>query len=386
MLNNLRNKFDPFLEKVGIGFASLGFGPNFWTWMGLILSIISAIMFSLHSPSIGVNWYTATFLGGLFLLIAGFFDAVDGAVAKVTKKTSTLGAFMDSVIDKVSEIVIFIGILIGNFTNPVLVLVTLSLALLVSYTRARGESIGIDLKGKGIAERAERILILSIIAFIPFKDNISVSLWIISILAIITVLERLKLVSEIFGAPLSSIQTFSQIFKREDMANQNYSLSANNSDSTKFNNDQSFSSKTSTNVREFIDKPDNKVQTKSEAPKPYNPPKASDIDKTDPNETGRNVAQIIFEQENEDKKTLGNTNQPPPTTTTTTTTTENQKKRITKILTEKQQKIRKKRITKILTEKQQKIRKKRITKILTEKQQKIRKKRITKTLTEKQHR
>jgi archaetidylinositol phosphate synthase len=328
VLNNLRNKFDPFLEKVGIGFASLGFGPNFWTWMGLILSIISAIMFSLHSPSLGVNWYTATFLGGLFLLIAGFFDAVDGAVAKVTKKTSTLGAFMDSVIDKVSEIVVFIGILIGNFTNPVLVLVTLSLALLVSYTRARGESIGIDLKGKGIAERAERILILSIIAFIPFKDNISVSLWIISILAIITVLERLKMVSEIFGAPLFSMQTFSQIFKREDMTNQNYSLSANNSDSTKFNSDHSFSSKTSTNVREFIDKPDNKIQTKSEDPKPYSPPKASYIDKTDPNETGRNVAQIIFEQEKEDKKTIGNTNQPPPTTTTTTTTTTtaNQKK------------------------------------------------------------
>jgi hypothetical protein len=230
------------------------------------------------------------------------------------------------VIDKVSEIVVFIGILIGNFTNPVLVLVTLSLALLVSYTRARGESIGIDLKGKGIAERAERILILSIIAFIPFKDNISVALWIISILAIITVLERLKMVSEIFGAPLFSMQTFSQIFKREDMTNQNYSLSANNSDSTKFNSDQSFSSKTSTNVREFIDKPDNKIQTKSEDPKPYSPPKASYIDKTDPNETGRNVAQIIFEQEKEDKKTIGNTNQPPPTTTTTTTTTANQKK------------------------------------------------------------
>jgi hypothetical protein len=156
----------------------------------------------------------------------------------------------------------------------------------------------------------------------------SVSLWIISILAIITVLERLKVVSEIFGAPLFSVQAFSQIFKREDMANQNYSLSANDSDSTKFNNDQSFSSKTSTNVREYIDKPDNKVQAKFEAPKPYNSPKASYIDKTDPNETGRNVAQIIFEQENEDKKTIDNTKQPPPktTTTTTTTTTENQKK------------------------------------------------------------
>ena len=222
MLNNLRNKFDPLLEKVSIGFASLGFGPNFWTWMGLILSIISAIMFSLHSPSIGVNWYTATFLGGIFLLIAGFFDAIDGSVARVTKKTSALGGFLDSIIDKVSEIIIFIGILIRNFTDPVLVLVTLSLAILVSYTRARAEAIGVDLKGKGIAERAERILILSILAFIPFRDNISVALWIISILATITVLERLKIVSEIFGLPLFSSQTFRQIFQREDMTNRDY--------------------------------------------------------------------------------------------------------------------------------------------------------------------
>ena len=187
-----------------------------------------------------------------------------------------------------------------------MVLVTLSLALLVSYTRARAESIGIDLKGKGIAERAERILILSIIAFIPFKDNISVSLWIISILAIITVLERLKLVSEIFGAPLFSIQTFSQIFKREDMTNQNYSLSANNSDSTKFNNDQSFSSKTSTNVREVYRQ--TRQQKYKQNQKILNliiHQRPAYIDKTDPNETGRNAAQIIFEQENEDKKTSG---------------------------------------------------------------------------------
>jgi phosphatidylglycerophosphate synthase len=319
VLNNLRNKFDPLLEKIGVGFAKLGFGPSFWTWIGLILSIISAIMFSLHSPSIGANWYTATFLGGLFLIIAGFFDAVDGAVARVTKKTSALGSFLDSVIDKVSEIVIFIGILIGNYTNPVLVLVTLSLAILVSYTRAKGESIGIDLKGKGIAERAERILILAILAFIPFKDNISVALWIISILAIITVLERLKIVSDIFGMPLFSIQTFSQIFKREDMSNQNYSLSSNNANLSKNNGNQS-TSKLSSNIKGFLNKPDNKKDSKSDEFKSNNTPKASFLDSTDPNETGRNTAQIIFEQEKEDKKTLGKTPPPPPSSSSSTTT------------------------------------------------------------------
>jgi len=331
VLNNLRNKFDPLFEKIGVGFASLGFGPNFWTWAGLLLSIISAIMFSLHSPAIGVHWYTATLLGGIFLIIAGFFDAVDGAVARATKKTSTLGAFLDSVIDKVSEIIIFIGILIGNFTNPVLVLVTLSLSLLVSYTRARAESIGVDLKGKGIAERAERILIISILAFIPFQDNISVALWIISVLAIITVLERLKVVSAIFGVPLFSIQACRDIFKRDNVSDSGYSNS-NISNSIKFDNDQSSSSKVSTNIKEFLDKPDNNRNPKPAETRFNETKKASFIDKTDPNEMGRNAAQIIFEQENEDKKILSTTgsnnkkDNNENTTSTTSTTGSNNKK------------------------------------------------------------
>jgi archaetidylinositol phosphate synthase len=308
VLNNLRNKFDPILEKVGVGFANLGFGPNFWTWLGLILSIISAIMFSLHSPSVGANWYTATFLGGLFLIIAGFFDAIDGTVARVTKRTSAIGAFLDSIIDKVSEIVIFIGILIGNFTNPVLVLVTLSLSILVSYTRARGESMGIDLKGKGIAERAERILILSILAFIPFRDNISVALWIISVLAIITILERLKIVSAVFGIALFSVQSFSQIFKRDSMAGSTYATSGSQN-TTKFDNDRpspssqsSPSSRFSNSVKEILHKSDTKKDEKLIESKPYKTEKANFLDKTDPNEMGRNTDQIIFELENEDKK------------------------------------------------------------------------------------
>ena len=256
MLNNLRNRFDPIIEKVGRGFASLGFGPSFWTWVGLGLSIISAIMFSLHSPAIGVDWYTATFLGSLFLLFAGFFDVVDGAVARVTKRTSALGGYLDSVLDKVSEIIIFIGILIGSFTNPVLVLVALSLSLLVSYTRARGEGLGVDLKGKGIAERAERILIIVILGFIPFQENISVALWIISILAAVTVLERLKIVSTKFGTPLFSAQTF------RDMSSRNHEYEASSGTITsRINEPPTSLSKITKNVNDYLEKPDNKKMT-----------------------------------------------------------------------------------------------------------------------------
>ena len=312
MLNNLRNRFDPIIEKVGRVFASLGFGPSFWTWIGLGLSIISAIMFSLHSPAIGVDWYTATFLGSLFLLLAGFFDIVDGAVARVTKRTSALGGYLDSVLDKVSEIIIFIGILIGSFTNPVLVLVALSLSLLVSYTRARGEGLGVDLKGKGIAERAERILIIVILGFIPFQDNISVALWIISILAAITVLERLKVVSTKFGAPLFSVQTF------KDMSSRNHEYDGSSGTITsRLNEPPTSLSKITRNVNDYLDKPDNKKMTSSDnsfksstttkTPPPPPPPpsstttKAQYLEGTDPNETGRNIANIVFDQEGEDE-------------------------------------------------------------------------------------
>jgi phosphatidylglycerophosphate synthase len=329
VLNNLRNRFDPIIEKVGRGFASLGFGPSFWTWVGLGLSIISAIMFSLHSPAIGVDWYTATFLGSLFLLFAGFFDIVDGAVARVTKRTSALGGYLDSVLDKVSEIIIFVGILIGSFTNPVLVLVALSLSLLVSYTRARGEGLGVDLKGKGIAERAERVLIIVILGFIPFQENISVALWIISILAAITVLERLKIVSTKFGTPLFSAQTF------RDMSSRNHEYEASSGTITsRLNEPPTSLSKITKNVNDYLDKPDNKKMTTpdksskssttatsppppppppsssttTKAPPPPPPPpssstttKAQFLDKTDPNEMGRNVANIIFDQEGEDE-------------------------------------------------------------------------------------
>jgi archaetidylinositol phosphate synthase len=307
------------LNEPPTGFASLGFGPSFWTWIGLGLSIISAIMFSLHSPAIGVDWYTATFLGSLFLILAGFFDVVDGAVARVTKRTSPLGGYLDSVLDKVSEIVVFVGILIGNFTNPVLVLVALSLSLLVSYTRARGEGLGVDLKGKGIAERAERILIIVILGFIPFQHNISIALWIISILSAITVLERLKVVSAKFGTPLFSIQTFRDMCSR----NHDYELSSGTMTS-RLNEPPTSLSKITKNVNDYLDKTDSKkltttdgasksdsksTSTSTTLPPPPPPApstskpetKAQFLDSTDPNETGRNVAQIVFEQEGEDE-------------------------------------------------------------------------------------
>ena len=150
MLNNLRDSLQPFLEKIGNGFASTGLSPNIWTGIGIAFAIVSAIVY-------GLNIEFALIIGGMLLLVSGFFDIVDGQVARVTNKTSKQGAFLDSVFDKIAEVSIFLGILIGGYAEPYLVLLAITLSLLVSYARARAESFGIKLQGIGIGESKFRI-------------------------------------------------------------------------------------------------------------------------------------------------------------------------------------------------------------------------------------
>jgi archaetidylinositol phosphate synthase len=179
------------MERLGTFFASLGFSANFWTMWGLLLSITSALVYGAAAPSVGLPWYFATTLGGILLLISGFFDIVDGTVAKITKKSSKKGSFLDSSFDKISEISVFLGLTIGNLAEPILCTIALSLSLLVSYIRARAESLGVDLRGIGIGERAERLLILAIIGMIPIPGAMHWALAIVSIIASITIIQRM---------------------------------------------------------------------------------------------------------------------------------------------------------------------------------------------------
>jgi archaetidylinositol phosphate synthase len=110
------------------------------------------------------------------------------------KKSTTKGAFLDSNIDKVSEALIFIGIAIGGLSNPILAMIALSTCILVSYLRARAESLGIDLKGVGIGERAERLLILSICGLIPISESIQWGVIIIILISGFSFLQRFRYV------------------------------------------------------------------------------------------------------------------------------------------------------------------------------------------------
>lgn len=181
MLNNLRERLRPSLEKIGRGFASSGLSPNFWTSVGLVFALASALVYGL-----GIEY--GLILGGVLLLVSGFFDMVDGQVARVTGKTSQKGSYLDSMSDKIAEVAIFLGILIGGYTEPYLVFLAITLSLLVSYARAKSDAINVKLQGVGIGERAERLLVIAIIGIIGFMETAVI---IVVIIAGITLIQRM---------------------------------------------------------------------------------------------------------------------------------------------------------------------------------------------------
>jgi archaetidylinositol phosphate synthase len=193
LLNKFRRLLEPILTKIGVIFASTGLSANFWTGLGFALSALAAIAYT-SNAFLGTEWTPwnyASVIGGVFLLVSGFFDIVDGSVARITKQISKRGAFLDSVLDKIAEVIIFGGIALGQLADSFWCLVALGLSLLVSYTRARAESLGGILKGIGIGERAERLLIIAVIGMMPVREAMQWAMIIVSIVAGITLAQRM---------------------------------------------------------------------------------------------------------------------------------------------------------------------------------------------------
>ena len=191
MLDRLRGRLEAYLGFVGEWFARVEASPTAWTIVGLAFSALSGVAYSYAG-------YWGQLVGGVLILAAGWFDIVDGAVARVTGKVSKRGAFLDSTLDRVAEVAIFLGILAGGLAPPMLVLSALSLSFLVSYTRAKGDALGIRLSGVGIGERSERLLILAIASIAGY------SWWGVALVAFVagyTFLERTYRASRILGQP-----------------------------------------------------------------------------------------------------------------------------------------------------------------------------------------
>jgi archaetidylinositol phosphate synthase len=159
LLDRLRGRLDGLLGVVGKRFSAVGLSPTAWTVFGLLISLLAGLAY-------WTGGYRGQVLGAVLVLASGWFDIVDGAVARVTGRTSKRGAFLDSTLDRVAEVAVFVGILGGGYAQPLYVLLALSLSLLVSYTRAKADSLGVSLSGVGIGERSERLLVLAIASLV----------------------------------------------------------------------------------------------------------------------------------------------------------------------------------------------------------------------------
>ena len=131
-------------------------------------------------------------LGAILVIIGGLLDGVDGLLARLSGQASSFGAFLDSVLDRWSESVVFLGLLIWHVradmpVEVILIYISLASSLLVSYTRARAEGIGAQCK-RGLFTRLERVVVL--VAGLILKQ-VTIALWILAVFATFTALQRI---------------------------------------------------------------------------------------------------------------------------------------------------------------------------------------------------
>ncbi len=180
--DRVRIRFKVLLDTIGTFLNNLGLMPNTITIFGLVGNTIGAYFLSQGQMTIG----------GLIILAMGPVDALDGTMARLRGMEGKFGAFVDSVTDRYSELVIFGGLLYyyvdqGNVLASMLVFLATAGSVLVSYIRSRGQSLDWDTK-VGILTRMERYLVLAptLIFNIPI-----VGLWIIAIFANVTAIQRI---------------------------------------------------------------------------------------------------------------------------------------------------------------------------------------------------
>lgn len=184
LLTRFRKKISNLMNILVRPLARAGVPPNIVTIFSMILLITFLLIYYCIWPN------TFVLLAGI--IVSALCDAIDGALARYLNKVSRFGAFLDSTIDRVNDLIMllflkFVGI------DDLLVYSLVLTSFLISYVRARAESLGIAMEGIGFIERAERVLIIT---FILLVSTISLRLahllsYIFLVLSIITLLQRI---------------------------------------------------------------------------------------------------------------------------------------------------------------------------------------------------
>jgi len=183
MLGRYRESVRTWVEPIGLVlYRRLGLRPNHLTILGLGVSLLAATAFCTGR----------TRYGGVLLIMAGLCDFLDGSLARASRQVSAFGAFLDSVIDRYSDLVVLLGIVVFFAQTPhargaIVAMAGLIGSMMVSYTKARAESIGVRCT-VGMMERPERMICLIAGALL---DLLEPALWVLAVLSNLTAIQRI---------------------------------------------------------------------------------------------------------------------------------------------------------------------------------------------------
>ena len=197
MLTKIKKQVQHALTAQAQAAHKIGLTPNKVSVIGFVLSFLVAVAYALVTPAQSFFLLVAVAL----ILASGFCDALDGIIARTYQQTTAFGGFLDSMLDRYSDALAYAGIIISGGSilpgvpstlTPIAILAAMVSSFMVSYSRARAEAIGIKMESVGIAERAERIIILMAASIAGFfwLPALAIGVLIIAVLATFTVLQR----------------------------------------------------------------------------------------------------------------------------------------------------------------------------------------------------
>jgi len=161
VLDNQRDNVDPILNRFAKFF--IHFNPNALSFISLIFAFLSGVFFYFSSPDLElINFYIC--FAALFVFLNGFFDAIDGKVAKITEKTSIKGDFIDHAFDRFSDVLILGGLALSPWCRDQYFIGLIAVAgmLLTSYMGTQSQAVGAKRNYAGLLGRADRLVLLII--------------------------------------------------------------------------------------------------------------------------------------------------------------------------------------------------------------------------------
>lgn len=210
VLDKKRGHIDPILSFFAKPLRR--FNPDVFTWIALLFSMIAGVFFYLSTPK-NEETFFFLLLASLFIFLNGLFDAIDGKIAKITKKTSKHGDFLDHALDRYADIFIVGGIAFSTWCDIRIGLFALIGMLLTSYMGTQAQAVGYKRVYGGILGRADR---LALLIFIPIIQYILIK-WEIIMIYDFTLIEWSMVYLAIMGN-ITALQRFVltlRFFKKE---------------------------------------------------------------------------------------------------------------------------------------------------------------------------